>query len=188
MQDCEALLEDLAEAAGHPGAVTFRGRTLSLTRPWRRLTFREALHERGGVADPDALSPQEQERVLVERVEPTLGMAAPEFLTEYPASMASLARRKPSDPTVAERFELYLAGVEVANAFSELIDATEQAARFRADLEERRARGLPEYPLDQEFLAALEVGVPPSTGIALGVDRLMMLLLDAGDIGDVLAF
>lgn len=188
MTDCEELVCSLAAGLGHGTSLPYQGRRLDLTRPWRRLTFREALRERGGVADPDALTPEEQERVLVERVDPTLGRDAPEFLIEWPASMASLARRKPGDPSVAERVELYAGGLELANGFSELVDADEQAARCAADVAERRALGLPELPIDQDYLEALRVGVPPSTGIALGVDRLVMLLLDESDIATVLTF
>ena len=188
MSDCEGLVTSLAALLGHGPHVTIGGRRLDLTPPWRRLTFHEALRERGGVTDPDALSPDEQERVLIERVDPTLGRDAPEFLIEWPASMASLARRKPGDPTVAERVELYAGGLELANGFSELVDAAEQAARFDADVAERRRLGLPALPTDEGYLEALRVGVPPSAGIALGVDRLVMLLLGESDIANVLAF
>lgn len=188
MTDCEELVCRLAAELGHGTSLPWQGRRLDLTRPWRRLTFREALQERGGVADPDALSPDLQERVLIERVDPTLGRDAPEFLVEWPASMASLARRKPGDPSVAERVELYAGGLELANGFSELVDADEQAARCAADAAERRALGLAELPVDEGYLEALRVGVPPSAGIALGVDRLVMLLLGESDIATVLTF
>lgn len=188
MTDCEELVTGLAATLGLGSSLSAGGRRLDLSRPWRRLTFREALRERGGVSDPDALTADEQERVLVERVDPTLGASAPEFLIEWPASMASLARRKAGDPRVAERVELYAGGLELANGFSELVDPEEQAARFAADVSERCRLGLPPLPTDEGYLEALRVGVPPSAGIALGVDRLVMLLLGETDIANVLAF
>jgi lysyl-tRNA synthetase class 2 len=188
MTDCEELVTSLAAVLGLGTTLDLGGRRLDLARPWRRLTFRDALRERGGVPDPDALTPDEQERVLVERVDPSLGRDAPEFLIEWPASMASLARRKFGDPLVAERVELYAGGLELANGFSELVDPDEQAARFSADLAERDRLGLPRLPIDEGYLDALRVGVPPAAGIALGVDRLVMLLLGESDIANVLAF
>ena len=124
-------------------------------------------------------------RVMLERIEPKLGEGAPTILYEYPAPLAALARRKPGDPRVAERFELYACGVELANAYSELTDAAEQRARFEAD----RALHVKLYgsapPLDEDFLRAME-SLPPCAGAALGFDRLVMLAAGASDITDVL--
>ncbi|MFT7580838.1 MAG: lysyl-tRNA synthetase class 2 [Myxococcota bacterium] len=183
MTDCERWLGDLLGPK-----LSYQGQTVDLEGPWPRLTFREALRERGGVADPDALSPDAQLEVLVDRVEPTLGRERPEFLTEYPIAMASLARPAPHDPSVAERFELYVAGLELGNAFGELTDAAEQRRRCEADNTERVALGRAPYPLDEDFLAALADGMPPSAGIAVGLDRVLMLLMDTDRIDDVLAF
>ncbi len=109
-------------------------------------------------------------------------------LCDYPASQASLARRRPDDEAVAERFEVYVAGVELCNGFGELTDPKEQRARLLRDQRERAARRLPVYPIDERFLAALERGLPPSGGNALGVDRLVALACGTTDIGDVMAF
>src|SRR5205814_6905491 len=112
-------------------------------------------------------------RVLVEEVEPALAREPrPVFVVDYPAPHASLARLKPSDPRVCERFELYAGGVELCNGFGELTDPEEQRRRLLRDQESRRAAGKPVYPIDERFLAALEEGLPPSAGNALGVDRL----------------
>jgi lysyl-tRNA synthetase class 2 len=122
-------------------------------------------------------------------VQPHLGRGCPTFLYNYPASQAALARvRGTGEEAVAERFEVFLEGVELANGFHELTDAQEQRRRFEQDLEERRRRGLPEVPIDERFLAALEGGLPPSAGVALGVDRLLMLLAGVEEIERVLAF
>lgn len=122
-------------------------------------------------------------------VEPALdGMV---FLYDYPVDQAALARVRPGkgdEPPVAERFELYVDGVELANGWTELTEEAEQRRRFEADLAERRARGLPEVPLDERFLAALEAGCPECAGVALGLDRLVMLALGAERLGDVWAF
>ncbi|MEE8435038.1 MAG: amino acid--tRNA ligase-related protein [bacterium] len=112
----------------------------------------------------------------------------PLLVTGWPAPMASLARLKPGDPTLAERMELYCGGLELANGFFELTDPAEQRRRFEADLAQRRAKGLPAVPLDEAFLAALEEGLPPAVGMALGLDRLAMLLSGAPHIRDVLPF
>jgi lysyl-tRNA synthetase class 2 len=126
-------------------------------------------------------------RLLLERVEPHLGRAVPTFLTHWPAAQAALARRDPADPRVAERFELFVCGIELANAFVELTDAAEQRARFAADRARRHAlTGADDWPLDGEFLAALESGLPPCAGIALGFDRLAMLASGADRIDQVL--
>ncbi len=182
--DCEALIRHLA-GQRH---LRWRGANYDLEGPWRRTSFFEALETRAGLREPRRLGPDAWFAALVERVEPTLGVDGPEFLTEWPASLASLSRRKADDPEVAERFELYLGGLELANAFAELTDPVEQRARCEADNAERRALGRPELPLDPRFLAALEVGLPPSAGIALGFDRLAMVLADSADIADVLTF
>lgn len=125
-------------------------------------------------------------RIMAERIEPHLGAERPTFLTEYPAEMAALARLKPGDPRVAERVELYIAGLEIANGFGELTDADEQCRRFEEDMSLKHRLYGEHYPIDEDFLAALEHGMPESAGMALGVDRLTMLLTGAERIEDVL--
>lgn len=127
-------------------------------------------------------------KVFLERVEPELGRGRPTFLVGYPASMAALARLDPEDPRVALRFECYLAGIELANAFVELTDPAEQRRRFERERARKRAEGRDPGPMPERFLAALERGMPPSVGIALGLDRLLMLLVGADSIADVIAF
>lgn len=125
-------------------------------------------------------------RLLLERVEPRIGRAHPTFLTHWPAAQAALARRDPADPRVAERFELFVCGIELANAFVELTDAVEQRTRFEVDRSRRHAISGPDWKLDEDFMAALAFGMPPSAGIALGFDRLAMIASGASGIDQVL--
>jgi elongation factor P--(R)-beta-lysine ligase len=125
-------------------------------------------------------------RLLLERVEPQLGRTHPTFLTHWPAAQAALARRDPADQRVAERFELFVCGIELANAFVELTDPAEQRARFEMDRARRHAISGPDWPLDEDFLAALAFGMPQSAGIALGFDRLAMIASGATRIDQVM--
>ena len=187
-----------------PPVVTCRGVTTDLSRI-ERLTVAEAFARYVGVdvlataEDAPALAaaagthPRENEswedlffRLLLGRVEPRLGRSHPTFLTHWPAAQAALARRDPADPRVAERFELFVCGIELANAFVELTDADEQRERFEADRARRHATSGPDWPLDEEFLAALAFGMPPSAGIALGFDRLAMIASGASSIDQVM--
>jgi lysyl-tRNA synthetase class 2 len=188
-----------------PPAVTCRGVATDLS-AIERLTVAEAFARHAGVADllaigedaaalADAASVRLRAaetwedlffRLLLERIEPHLGRAHPTFLTHWPAAQAALARRDPADPRVAERFELFVCGIELANAFVELTDVSEQRARFQADRARRAALGGQAWPLDEDFLAALEHGMPPASGIALGFDRLAMIAGGADRIGQVL--
>ncbi len=125
-------------------------------------------------------------RIFLDRIEPNLGIGAPTILYDYPVSMAALSRRKPGDPRLAERFELYVCGLELANAFQELTDPQEQRDRFRADQARKQALYGETYPIDEDFLAALDHGLPDCAGIALGLDRLVMLCTGAAHIEEVL--
>jgi len=184
MDDCEGWIRALAGG----DRLTYQGRAIDLTPPWPRVRFFDALRERADVVEPERLDPDQQLLAFVDRVERTLGVDRPEFLVEWPITMASLARPAPHDPRVAERFELFIAELELANAFGELTDAAEQRRRCLDENAERRAHGRPELPVDEAFLAALEEGMPPSAGIAVGVDRVVMLLTDAASIDEVVAF
>ncbi len=193
-----------------PPTVTCRGVTTDLSR-FERLTLPEAFARHIGAdllataGDAPALAaaacttlrPGESWedlffRLLLGRIEPHIGRAHPTFLTHFPAAQAALARRDPADPRLAERFELFLCGIELGNAFVELTDATEQRARFEADRARRHALSSPgtgpgpDWPLDEDLLAALAHGMPPSAGIALGFDRLAMIAAGAPRIADVL--
>ena len=124
-------------------------------------------------------------KVLVEKVEPHLGHGRATILDRYPVAEAALARPAPDDPRVAERFELYACGVELANGFGELTNATEQRLRFEAEMEEKARIYGERYPIDEDFLAAL-AQMPAASGIAMGFDRLVMLATSAPRIDDVI--
>ncbi len=126
--------------------------------------------------------------ILSHEIAPGLGRQGPLFLYDYPASQAALARIRPGSPPIAERFEVYLQGLEIANGFHELGDAREQRARFEADNDHRRRLGLPSMPIDDYLLSALEHGLPDCAGVAVGLDRLLMVLSGAETIAGVLAF
>lgn len=189
--DYEDILEDtralLAHVAGEQTSIVYRGQRIDLTGRWERISVRAAFLRWAGW-DPAAAWDEDRFNVdLVDKVEPAMPRAVPVVLADYPAPAASLARRKPEDPLVAERWELYIGGLEIANAYSELTDPVEQRRRFEIAADERRAMGKEVYPFDEAFFAEL-AAMPPSGGIALGVDRLVMLFADASDIGEVLAF
>lgn len=190
--DTERLVARVARRArGRAELVTPDGRKLDARPPFPRISVREAFRRFAGEADAAALAAADEARffeLLVGRVEPSLAaFDQPVFLVEYPLSQAALARPSPSDPSVAERFELYAGGVELSNGYGELTDPAEQARRFRAERLARKAARRRTYPTDQRFLAALREGMPPAGGNALGVDRLVMLATGAKSIAEVIA-
>ena len=211
MADCAALLGVAAEAAG-ARALTFRGHVVDPFAEPERITVAEAFDRFAGVdllssldadgaVNRDALAAATAatgvrvaeddtwadvfSRVIVEKVEPNLGLGRATILCEYPVAEAALARPKPGDPRVAERFELYACGVELANAFGELTDPAEQRRRFEAEMAEKRRVYGEDYPIDEDFLAAL-ASMPQASGAALGFDRLAMLATGATRIEQVL--
>jgi len=175
--------------AGSPGsrlpATDYRAG--AETPPWKIWTVAEVFEEFAGWNPVEEFDADRFDLDLVEKVEPSLPNDCPVVLKDYPAKLCALARLKPENPNVAERWELYLGGVEIANAYSELTDPVEQRARFETWGEQRKALGKPVYPVDEEFIQCLEK-MPPASGVALGVDRLLMILTDAKTIGDVLLF
>ncbi len=212
MDDCEALLREAVRAAGAT-RLSWRGATCDVSRPFERLTVAEAFQRYAGIdllaTAPDPRAPDVTLlsraarsigirttdsdtwedvffRVMLDCIESKLGFGRPTILCDYPVSMAALSRPKPDDPRLAERFELYACGVELANAFGELTDASVQRARFEADMALKERLYGERYPIDEDFLAALEHGLPNCAGIALGFDRLVMLCLGASRIEDVL--
>jgi len=192
LDDTEELVMTAAAAVGAGQKIEHEGRQVVLERPFLRLTVAEAFRRHAGISAVDVLAREHRQRyfqLFVDQVEPSLAeYERPVFLHAYPASEAALARLNPQDPRWAERAELYVAGVELCNGYSELSDPVEQRARFEAELKRRASEGSPVYPLDEAFLSALEQGMPHSAGNALGFDRLMMLLVGCSAIDQVVAF
>ena len=204
--DCAALLACAAETAG-TRRFSYRGRDADPFAPPERLTVADAFRRYANIDllatldDREALADAAKgqgirvadddnwadvfSRVLVEKIEPNLGIGRATILDEYPVSEAALARPTALDPRVAERFELYVCGVEIANAFGELTDPAEQRRRFEGEMEEKQRVHGERYPLDEDLLSAL-THMPPASGIALGFDRLMMLATGASRIEQVL--
>jgi lysyl-tRNA synthetase class 2 len=187
MTRCEELLRHLAQGLGAGGALLYQGRSIELAAPWERLTVEEAFTRFGSRSMPAALAQGCFDAVMGLEIEPRLGLERPVFLYDYPAEHGSLARLKPEDPRLAERFELYIGGLELCNGFSELNDDAEQRQRFAAEQELMQAHGIPVHRLPEKFLAALAY-MPPCAGNALGIDRLVMLFTDAAAIDEVVAF
>jgi lysyl-tRNA synthetase class 2 len=205
-RDCEQLLRAAARAAGRDPSM------LGLAGEFERTTVRALLHTCAGIdlcGDESAAELRAKAlaanafvgsppppgtawddlffQIFLDRVEPRLGRTQPTFVFDWPAPLGALARRHPGDPHLVERFELYAGGLELANAFGELTDPVEQRARFVEEARLRAARGKAVYPLDERLLAAL-ADMPPTAGVALGFDRLVMLVLGAAEIRDVVAF
>ena len=187
MDESEEMVLHLVKALGFRETLRYQGKEIELTRPWLRLKVREAFPLYTGVTVEDVLAAGSFDETMVTRVEPHLGFPKPTFLYDYPSSLAALARTKAGEPETAERFELYVAGVELANAFSELTDAGEQKRRFEGERKGRQRLGKKPYPLPGKFLEALPL-MPESAGIALGVDRLVMLFCDQAVIDRVVSF
>ena len=187
MEQCEAMLITALKDMGHTQDIIWQNNKINLTSPWERISVADAFSKYAPTGLQEALHQDKFDEILVEYIEPRLGIDRPTFIYDYPAKLASLAKIKKSDPNVAERFELYIGGLELANGFSELTDAREQRQRFEEALELRAAKNWACYAMPEKFLTALE-HLPPCAGIALGIDRLAMILANADKIDDVVAF
>lgn len=214
MDDTERLVKCCAKACGVK-ELSFNGRTSNPFTAWERLTVQDAFLKYAGIdilatvpatatmePDPGLLKRAAEKagiwcsehdrwedvffRIMLEKVEPNLGDGVPVILYDYPTCLGALARKKPSDERLVERFEAYVCGVELCNAFSELTDPTEQEARFSYDMAMKEKLYGERYPIDEAFLEALRYGMPESAGNAVGVDRLVMLITGAEKIEDVL--
>lgn len=180
--DCQAGPDPMTATSGRSGA-----RFISLQTPWDRLSVHEAFARYSPVALEQAMAAATFDEILVEYVEPRLGMDRPLFLYDYPVELGSLARRKDRAPQLVERFELYINGIELANGFSELTDSQEQRQRFARELELMAAERRRRSPMPERFLQEL-AGLDRAAGIALGVDRLLMLLMGKNSVGEVVSF
>lgn len=168
--------------------MAYQGTEYDLTLPWPRISFEEAFAKYAGLRLED-VKDADFYQIFFNKIEPALRESKkPAFVYDYPISQASLARKKKEDPRFAERFEVFLAGMELGNAFSELTDAEEQRKRFEAELSLRKQSKKLEYGMDTDFIEALKSGLPETAGIAVGVDRLIMLAADVPTIGETMFF
>jgi lysyl-tRNA synthetase class 2 len=187
MDECEDFIIEVAQALGHSDSITVKGAKISLEKGWERLSVADAFSQYAPVSVKQALGQNIFDEVLCRDIEPKLGTAKPVFLYDYPAELGALARKKKENPAVAERFEIYIAGLELANGFSELTDAHEQRQRFEQELKGIKNQGRPVGRMPEKFLHVLP-GMPEAAGIALGLDRLAMVLFNAEIIDNVVTF
>ena len=203
----EELISSLAQQLLGTTVIEYQSKTINLAPPWRRWSYHQSILEVNGLA-PAVLTDREQalaaatqlnvpvdpkwplfnivNEIFEETVEPRLEQ--PTFITDYPIEISPLARRKDADPALTDRFELYIAGREIANAFSELNDPLDQRARFEGQAAQREAGNEEAHVCDEDFLRALEYGMPPTAGEGIGIDRLIMLLTNQASIRDVVLF
>ncbi len=203
----EELISSLAQQLFGKTVIEYQGQVIDLTPPWRRWSYREAILEVNRLA-PAVLTDRELavaaakelhvpidpkwplfnivNEIFEETVEPNLQQ--PTFITDYPMEISPLARRKDADPSLTDRFELYIAGREIANAFSELNDPLDQRERFEGQAAQRAAGDEEAHVVDEDFLRALEYGMPPTAGEGIGIDRLTMLFTNQASIRDVVLF
>jgi lysyl-tRNA synthetase class 2 len=189
MAQTEALVSAVVASCqpGRPRQLPYQGETIDLTPPWERLSVEEAFHRYTSHDMAAALAEDRFDETMALAIEPQLGRQRPVFLCDYPIECGALARPVADAPHLVERFELYIAGLELCNGFGELNDPTEQRRRFTAERRLRQKAGKPVAPLPEAFLDALG-HMPRASGNALGMDRLVMLLVDTTDIADVTAF
>ncbi len=210
MADIERLILRMQEAV-RPGSalLSYQGHVVDLTPPWERLTVADAFQKwaavdfdvflrmdrarsiaqgKGYRVETDTTWEELYNQIFLNEIERHLGYGKPTILYEFPGVMGALARKKPSDPRFAERFEFYIAGLELGDCYQELTDWKEQESRFREELSEIRRLGRTEYEYDRDFIEALKEGLPDSSGIAVGFDRLVMLFADLPRIQDALFF
>ncbi len=203
----EQMYSQVATEVLGTAVITYQGQTIDLTPPWRRITMRDAIFEAAGIdieahREFDGLVAAARERGLDLATQPTWGKAVeklfdqfvepnlvqPTFIVDYPIDISPLAKKKPDAPHLVERFEFFIAGLECGNAFTELNDPLDQRARFEQQAQ-AAAKGEDEtQPLDEDFILALEHGMPPTGGLGFGIDRMVMLLTDQVSIREVILF
>ncbi len=187
MQECEDLILGVARALDGADKLAYQGMTIALHPPWERISVEDAFTRYASLSMDEALEKDCFDEMIACRIEPYLESARPVFLYDFPVARGALARTKKADPELAERFELYIGGLELANAFSELTDEKEQRLRFEKAQRIRQVAGKAVYPMPEPFLRSLHQ-MPEAAGIALGVDRLAMLFTDSTSIDEIVAF
>ena len=187
MDQCQGLIKFIAARLNLDNQIKYQDKIIDLNQPWQKLTVQQAFDLYADRSLNDALSEGSFDEIISFQIEPRLGNTNPCFLYNYPASLASLAQFLPGNPEVAQRFEFYMAGIELANGFTELTDPVEQRSRFEIENKIRRSQKKTVSPLPEKFLTDLEK-MPNAAGIALGIDRLAMIFCNANSIDDVVAF
>lgn len=187
MKECEDLIISLVRNLGYGDVIHYQGRALSFRKPWETLSVREAFSCYAPMQMDEAVNKGLFDEIMVCHIEPHLGSAQPTFIYDYPVSEATLAKAKEEEPGIAERFELYMGGIEIANACSELTDMKEHHVRIEKVQNYRGSMNKTVYPLSDHFLQDI-ANMPDAAGIALGVDRLAMIFSNASVIDDVVAF
>ncbi len=208
MEDCERLVRSICQTI-LVGPLVYQGNTIDVASAWERMSVAESFQKYAQINFDDFLDETKAReigkakgytieasntweeiynQIFLNEIEPYLGMGKPTILYDFPASMGALVRKKPTDPRFVERFEFYIAGLELGDCYGELTDPVEQEERFDQELAEIKRLGKTSYDYDHDFIAALGVGLPDCSGIAIGVDRLVMLLANVTDIADVLFF
>lgn len=188
LQDTQELLPQVLLDCLQQTSCQFRGHCVDFTPPWDEISVEQAFRKYASADLDQCLQDGTFEQVLVEQIEPHLGFTKPLVLSQYPLACSGLSQAIPGCPDRVERWELYVCGLELGNACSELLDCQEQERRFAACAELRRQQNRPVYPLDQTFLETLRLGLPPAAGIAIGLDRLAMILNHVDDIAAVVPF
>jgi lysyl-tRNA synthetase class 2 len=207
MNTTEELFETMLSNLKRDHHISYQGREIDFTRPWKRVRFLQSLEDIGGVP-PECLHDMEKLQRFAEGKELKLDgkrtpgklvaklfdllvephLQNPTFVTHYPVEISPLSRRNPSEPELVDRFELFMAGQEIANAFSELTDPDDQRQRFMRQMALRDEGDEEAHPLDEDYLRALEHGMPPTAGEGVGIDRVVMLMTDSPSIRDVILF
>lgn len=187
MDQCEKLIQYVCNNLDRGESIEYQGIIIDLKTPWLRMTVNEAFQAYASISLEEALSRNKFDEALALEVEPNLGTGKPLFLYDYPESQRAFSKLKPQEPTTAERFELYIQGMEICNAFSEIIYPDEQKKVFEEERKARKKSRKDIYPIPEKFLQALS-NMPEASGNALGIDRLVMLFSDTAIIDNVVAF
>ena len=208
MNITEEMVSTIAKNVLGTTKINYQGTEIDLTPSWKRITMIDAIKEVTGVdfneinTDEEAVKLAEERKLEVDDIKKTRGniiniffeeyveetLIQPTFICDYPVEVSPLTKRKPSDPRLTERFEVFIGGREYGNAYSELNDPIDQYERFKKQVEAREAGDEEANMMDEDFVQALEIGLPPTGGLGMGIDRLIMLLTDSASIRDVLLF
>jgi len=187
MAQCKKLIKFIAARLGLKNQIKYQDEIIALDKQWHTITVEQAFEIFSDKSVDSALKDDSFDEIISSQIEPFLGNQTPAFLCDYPASLASLAKLKPENPEYAQRFEFYIAGIELANGFTELIDPVEQKLRFEKENHIRHFNNMQSLPMPDKFLKDLET-MPECAGIALGIDRLVMIFCNTDSIDDVVAF